>query len=144
MDPQNRLQQTLTHLLEITSLVKAAVSYLCKVMTFLPMIFYFSDNFSQCTDYILRFEFIMGKEYFCRKGKLRLGVWVCFLSLMAASPLPGSSLISCKSRTMKKILILNGSPRKNGKTNSLVKAFTEDPENAGKEEEARKLGTHLA
>lgn len=52
---------------------------------------------------------------------------------MAAAPLLGSSLTSCKSRTMKKILILNGSPRKNGKTNSLVKAFTEGAESAGHE-----------
>ena len=34
---------------------------------------------------------------------------------------------------MKKILILNGSPRKNGKTASLVKAFTEGAESAGNE-----------
>lgn len=32
---------------------------------------------------------------------------------------------------MKKILILNGSPRKNGKTASLVKAFAEGAESAG-------------
>lgn len=35
--------------------------------------------------------------------------------------------------TMKKILILNGSPRKNGKTASLVKAFTEGAKSAGHE-----------
>ena len=34
---------------------------------------------------------------------------------------------------MKKILILNGSPRKNGKTASLVKAFTEGAASAGNE-----------
>lgn len=34
---------------------------------------------------------------------------------------------------MKKILILNGSPRKNGKTTSLVKAFTEGAERSGNE-----------
>ena len=34
---------------------------------------------------------------------------------------------------MKKILILNGSPRKNGKTASLVKAFTQGAESAGNE-----------
>ena len=34
---------------------------------------------------------------------------------------------------MKKIMILNGSPRKNGKTASLVKAFTEGAESAGNE-----------
>lgn len=34
---------------------------------------------------------------------------------------------------MKKILILNGSPRKNGKTASLVKAFVEGAEGAGNE-----------
>lgn len=34
---------------------------------------------------------------------------------------------------MKKILILNGSPRKNGSTASLVKAFTEGAESAGNE-----------
>ena len=34
---------------------------------------------------------------------------------------------------MKKILILNGSPRKNGKTASLIKAFTEGAESAGNE-----------
>lgn len=34
---------------------------------------------------------------------------------------------------MKKILILNGSPRKNGKTTSLVKAFIEGAESAGNE-----------
>lgn len=34
---------------------------------------------------------------------------------------------------MKKILILNGSPRKNGSTASLVKAFTEGANNAGNE-----------
>ena len=32
---------------------------------------------------------------------------------------------------MKKILILNGSPRKNGKTASLVKAFVEGAKSAG-------------
>lgn len=31
----------------------------------------------------------------------------------------------------KKIVILNGSPRKKGNTSALVKAFTEGPENAG-------------
>ena len=34
---------------------------------------------------------------------------------------------------MAKILILNGSPRKNGKTASLIKAFTEGAESAGNE-----------
>ena len=34
---------------------------------------------------------------------------------------------------MSKILILNGSPRKNGKTASLVKAFTEGAQSAGNE-----------
>lgn len=34
---------------------------------------------------------------------------------------------------MKKIVILNGSPRKNGKTASLVKAFTEGAKEAGNE-----------
>lgn len=34
---------------------------------------------------------------------------------------------------MKKIMILNGSPRKNGKTASLVKAFIEGAESAGNE-----------
>ena len=34
---------------------------------------------------------------------------------------------------MKKIMILNGSPRKNGKTASLVKAFTQGAESAGNE-----------
>ena len=34
---------------------------------------------------------------------------------------------------MKKILILNGSPRKNGKTASLINAFAEGAENAGNE-----------
>ena len=34
---------------------------------------------------------------------------------------------------MKKIMILNGSPRKSGKTASLVKAFTEGAESAGNE-----------
>ena len=34
---------------------------------------------------------------------------------------------------MKKILILNGSPRKNGSTASLIKAFTEGAEDAGNE-----------
>ena len=34
---------------------------------------------------------------------------------------------------MKRILILNGSPRKNGKTASLVKAFSEGAESAGNE-----------
>ena len=36
---------------------------------------------------------------------------------------------------MKKIMILNGSPRKNGKTASLVKAFTEGAESVGNEVE---------
>ena len=31
----------------------------------------------------------------------------------------------------KKIMILNGSPRKNGNTSALVKAFTEGAESAG-------------
>ena len=35
--------------------------------------------------------------------------------------------------SMKKILILNGSPRKNGSTASLVKAFTDGANNAGNE-----------
>ncbi|WP_310603703.1 flavodoxin family protein [Anaerosporobacter sp.] len=34
---------------------------------------------------------------------------------------------------MKRILILNGSPRKNGKTASLIKAFTEGAETSGNE-----------
>lgn len=34
---------------------------------------------------------------------------------------------------MKKILILNGSPRKNGKTASLAKAFVEGAKSAGQE-----------
>lgn len=34
---------------------------------------------------------------------------------------------------MKKILILNGSPRKNGTTASLIKSFTEGAESAGNE-----------
>lgn len=34
---------------------------------------------------------------------------------------------------MKRIAILNGSPRRNGKTASLVKAFTEDATEAGNE-----------
>ena len=35
--------------------------------------------------------------------------------------------------TMAKIVVLNGSPRKNGKTASLVKAFVEGAESVGNE-----------
>ena len=52
---------------------------------------------------------------------------------LAAAPLLGSTMQSCKSKNMKKILILNGSPRKNGKTALLVKAFIEGAKGAGNE-----------
>ena len=52
---------------------------------------------------------------------------------LAAAPLLGSTMQSCKSKNMKKILILNGSPRKNGNTASLVKAFIEGAESKGHE-----------
>ena len=58
---------------------------------------------------------------------------VTVAAAVAVAPLIGSSLYSCNSKKMKKILILNGSPRKNGKTNSLVKAFTEGAESVGNE-----------
>ena len=53
----------------------------------------------------------------------------------------------------KKIMILNGSPRKNGNTSALVKAFTEGAESAGNTvyingkpeiEKARELGRSIA
>ena len=57
---------------------------------------------------------------------------------MAAIPVltsPLSALADDKSNktNMKKILILNGSPRKNGKTASLIRAFQEGAESAGNE-----------
>ena len=52
---------------------------------------------------------------------------------LATAPLLGSTMESCKSKNMKKILILNGSPRKNGKTASLVNAFVEGAKSAGNE-----------
>ena len=52
---------------------------------------------------------------------------------LVAAPLVGSPLKSGNPKKMKKILILNGSPRKNGKTASLVKAFVEGAESTGHE-----------
>lgn len=55
------------------------------------------------------------------------------VAALAAAPLLGSTLQSCDTKMKKKILILNGSPRKNGHTAALVKAFTEGAESAGNE-----------
>lgn len=44
---------------------------------------------------------------------------------------------------MANIMILNGASRKNGRTASLVKAFTDGAESAGKEKEAKRLGESI-
>ena len=71
---------------------------------------------------------------------------------VAATALAGSLLIpkltaDDKKKTpknMKKILILNGSPRKNGKTASLVNAFKEGAESAGNQvQELYLQGMHI-
>lgn len=55
------------------------------------------------------------------------------VAAITAAPLMGSVLQSCNAKMSKKILILNGSPRKNGNTAALVKAFREGAEGAGHE-----------
>lgn len=52
-------------------------------------------------------------------------------------------VIRWEASVMANIMILNGASRKNGRTASLVKAFTDGAESAGKEKEAKRLGESI-
>ena len=72
----------------------------------------------------------MERRDFLKKAALGLGA----VAVAAAVPTSVKAMIDNKnSKNMKKILILNGSPRKNGKTSSLVNAFSEGTQCVGNE-----------